>query len=115
MIGADISPTGGGFVVSERRGGFWNRAARRSGGNRPAELAVVTSFPCGHCGAECWPGRLERYLLLGKHEVGCCPSCGYVVRVVCECADCAEIGRGGFGMQEQPQQQNSGGGAGNPR
>lgn len=64
------------------RGGFWNRAGRRSGGLPPRRLDVVLPFSCGNCATECWPGQLERRLLHVKGrtvEVALCPGCGYVV------------------------------------
>jgi len=66
--------------MTEGRGGTWNRAARRSGGNRPVALDVVLPFLCGHCGAELFPGLLEWRLFPQHHiEAGCCPVCKYVV------------------------------------
>jgi hypothetical protein len=35
--------------MGEGRGGFWNRAGRLSGGNRPRALDIVVPFVCA-CG-----------------------------------------------------------------
>lgn len=62
-------------------GGFWNRAARRSGGNRPRALDIVVPEICA-CGAELYPGLLERRLVRvagERHEIRLCPGCNGVV------------------------------------
>jgi len=67
--------------MSAGRGGFWNRAGRRSGGSRPHLLDIVVPETCT-CGAELYPGLLERRLVrvAGEtHELRLCPSCKYVV------------------------------------
>ena len=68
--------------MSEGRGGFWNRAARRSGGNRPVALEFDTLLTCA-CGAELRPGLLEKRIIPVDgiaHEIALCPGCKGVVR-----------------------------------
>jgi len=67
--------------MSEGRGGFWNRAARRSGGARPQPLDIVVPETCA-CGAELYPALLERRLIHiegEQHEIRLCPRCQGVV------------------------------------
>lgn len=56
------------------RDGHWNRAGRRSGGNRPVEIAVPRVVSCS-CGTTTAFGLLPHRLLGGEVEVKTCPSC----------------------------------------
>lgn len=62
-------------MASDR--GFWNRAGRRSGGDRPTVIAVPTVVRCT-CGAVTPFWRLPRYVLYGA-EVAKCPACGGIL------------------------------------
>lgn len=67
--------------MTEGRGGHWNRAARRSGGNRPHVLDIVVPETCA-CGAALYPGLLEQrivYVAGERHEVRLCHGCHGVV------------------------------------
>lgn len=63
-------------------GGFWNRAGRRSGGNRPVTFAAKSSTV--DTGALCFPCFEGRH---AEHVSDCRP----LSRDVCECVYC--VGR----------------------
>lgn len=66
--------------MAEERG-FWNRAGRRSGGNRPMKLLPqVPEITCLGCGLEEAWGLLVTQLL-GDTEIKACPRCNGVLFV----------------------------------
>lgn len=59
--------------MTEGRGGFWNRAGRRSGGNRPSEIVIPQD--CPNCGADIL--KLQWRLNLGSGKSWQrCMACG---------------------------------------
>lgn len=67
-------------MPSHGRDGFWNRAARRSGGNRPVVIAGSPEIECGGCQTKTAFGLLPQYVLCGvAHKK--CPECGGILFV----------------------------------
>lgn len=61
------------------RGSYWNRAARRSGGPRHAEIIIPQIVVC-ECGKQSEFGLLPKYIVEGI-EVATCSSCKGVLFV----------------------------------
>jgi hypothetical protein len=60
---------------------MWNRAGRRSGGDRPIEIVVPTEITCGGCDTTTPFGLLTEVLVQYELSVKCCPHCNGVLLV----------------------------------
>jgi hypothetical protein len=64
----------------EGRGGFWNRAGRRSGGDRPIVIAGSPEVECSGCHTKTPFGLLPQHVLCGVPHKSC-PECRGVLFV----------------------------------